>query len=190
MYKDIRSAEKILTMIFNEKTAAGVLDGAAIVKDALESIKVVEKAYVLACRFIAESLFCPAVDADAVFPECNGEPDECGYETWECWQRYFLKFAVYKPDNCLTCQFFNSRFNGDFCKIFDPRYFLDKDHVKKFEKWISSKRAIGCPLDNDFLIERVEKKCHTCGSTSQLKKDETNGLYYCKLCRDYFSGDD
>lgn len=56
------------------------------------SINQLQKAYILACRCLADNLDCPAADGDASFPECNGESEECGNsELWKRWQKYFIE---------------------------------------------------------------------------------------------------
>lgn len=41
--KGLRLTEKILTMIINDKTAAGAIEGAEVAKEALEAVKVVQQ---------------------------------------------------------------------------------------------------------------------------------------------------
>lgn len=63
----------------------------------------IRKAFVLACRFISDNFDCPAADADADFPECSGELDECGnVDRWKCWQRHFLDH-VKSEQVCRVC---------------------------------------------------------------------------------------
>lgn len=68
-----------------------------------ERISALQKAFALACRFLGDQGVCPAVEADANFPECNGEMDECGnYGLWNCWQKYFRE-RVAAEQVCRVC---------------------------------------------------------------------------------------
>lgn len=60
-----------------------------------EQYRILQKAFVLACRLIDDNLSCPAEgDSSVGWLECNGEMEQCGDRSkWECWQKYFMERA-------------------------------------------------------------------------------------------------
>ena len=63
-----------------------------------------QKAFALACRFLADSIGCPAIYiSDINFSECNGESEQCENKAlWKCWQRYFRE-KVKSEQVCRVC---------------------------------------------------------------------------------------
>ena len=54
----LKVTEKILIAIINEKTAAGSTEGAGVAREALESVKILEKAFDMVCADAADDC-CP-----------------------------------------------------------------------------------------------------------------------------------
>ncbi len=98
MEKGIRLTEKILTVIINDKTADGALQGAAVAKEALYEVRLLQKAFDKACEEAADSC-CPH---EMELYECD-KCDECPHQgelhedterDIECWKQYYLQEAA------------------------------------------------------------------------------------------------
>lgn len=73
------------------------LDALALAETAMKSFGQYEKAFALACRFMADNIAeCPAAcDKELDWPECNSENEQCGdREQYECWQKYFKEIVA------------------------------------------------------------------------------------------------
>lgn len=179
MVKDFWLVKRKLSKFIEENSSGGIMN-ISDAKDMLEAVETLERSFVLSCKFISDSVFCPAADSDIDIPVCDKNPGQCAYEvSKECWQQYFIKFASYKPESCTKCCFFTGSFRGYFCKIFEPRYFLFEAHAKTFEAHIKKNRAAGCPLDYDYTLKEDEC-CPLCNSMSLKKNDKSKN--YCTTC--------
>jgi len=94
MERGIRLTEKILTAIINDKKAAGTLDGAEVAQDALNAVRLLQKAFDKACEEAADST-CPGEHDLCNFDECNScahysEIHEDTERDINCWKKYYL----------------------------------------------------------------------------------------------------
>ena len=72
------------------------LDALALAETAMKSFEQYEKAFALACRFMADNI-------EVDWPECNSENAQCGdREQYECWKKYF-KEIVANERVCKVC---------------------------------------------------------------------------------------
>lgn len=63
-----------------------------------------QKEFVLACRFLSDTIGCPKIYAEGVdIPDCALDGENCKRENqWECWKSYFLD-RVSKEQVCRIC---------------------------------------------------------------------------------------
>lgn len=101
MEKGIRLTELILTMIINNKTAAG-LDSAEVAREALAAVKDLQKAFDKVCTDAADS-YCPheyddlykcekcdkCIHVKCVESPLIGEPESAHWDI-DCWKQYYL----------------------------------------------------------------------------------------------------
>ncbi len=97
MERGIALTEKILTAIINDKTAAGALDGAEVAREALKSVRVLQKAFDISCEAEADSC-CPHEYDLYECDQCKdcphqGEIHEDTQRDVECWKQYYLSEA-------------------------------------------------------------------------------------------------